>query len=89
MKKKKKQGAPLVNVALAPQNIETQKIILALRLDPYQSRSSRYPIKLTHPRTRKQAYLKDYAEDILGDSRLAIQTRESFVFVSIVTNSTA
>lgn len=78
---------PTVHIAIAPPDWTVKEVLLALQLDPFQSRVSKYPIRLTHPRTRTQKVLKEYTEDILDDSRLAIQAQDSIVFVSRLTNS--
>jgi hypothetical protein len=78
-----------ITKALAPRGWTSERVIAYLRLDPYQSRLSQAPILLSHPRTGVTRVLKEYAEDIAGNSRFAIETEDSFVFISRVTNSSA
>jgi hypothetical protein len=86
--KKKESSDPTVHIAKAPPDWTVQEVLLALQLDPFQSRVSKHPIRLMHPRTGRQKVLKEYTEDILDDSRLAIQAQDSIIFVSRLTNST-
>lgn len=71
-----------VEIALAPKGWTSRQVLIHLKLDPYQSRVSQHPIILTHPRTGKQAILKEYVEDLLGDSRFCIEATDKLVWVS-------
>ena len=73
---------------LAPKEWTTKQIKAYLKLDPYQNRVSKYVIPLTHPRTGRTLPLKEFSEEIIGDSRLAIETNDSFIFVSRVKGDT-
>ena len=62
-------------------------IVEALRWDPFQSRVSPKPILLQNPRTLVKKPLSEYVEDIIGDSRFAIETETDLVFVGMAKNS--
>lgn len=87
MDKKISPSDPTVHIAKAPPDWTVQEVLLALQLDPFQSRVSKYPIRLTHPRTGKQKVLKEYVETFLTASRLAVQAEDSIVFISRLTNN--
>jgi hypothetical protein len=72
---------------LAPKGWTANRVTGYLRVDPYQMRTSRYLIPLTHPRTGKTLPLKEFVDDMIGDSRFCIETTDAFVFVSRVQNS--
>lgn len=74
-------------IGIAPKDWKVKDVITALRMDPYQTRVSSNPIILTHPRKKVSKYLSEYVEDLLGDSRFAVETTNGMVFISRVTNS--
>ncbi len=80
---------PDINVmrVLAPRGWDSKSILLHLKMDPYQSRVSKFVIPLTHPRTGKMRPLKEFVEDLVGDMRFAIETTDGLVFISWVRNS--
>ena len=76
-----------VLIGIAPKGTKVRDIIFTLGLDPYQSRVSQHPIILTHPRKGTSKVLSEYVEDLLGDSRFAVETDDGLVFISRVVNS--
>lgn len=72
---------------LAPRGWTSTKVTQYLRMDPYQTRVSKYLIPLTHPRLGKTRPLKEFVEDMISDSRFAIETEDALVFISRVKNS--
>jgi hypothetical protein len=68
--------------ALAPKEYTTSQIVEILRKDPYQTRFSFHPINLKHPRTGVVKPLSEFIEDVVGDSRFAIETENDLIFVS-------
>lgn len=72
---------------LAPKGWSSNRVKGYLHADPYQTRVSRHLIPLTHPRTGKTLPLKEFVEDMIGDSRFAIETEDALVFISRVQNS--
>jgi hypothetical protein len=72
---------------LAPKGWDSNRVIQHLRMDPYQTRVSKYLIPLTHPRTGRCLPLKEFVEDMIGDSRFAIESINALVFISRVKNS--
>ena len=59
-------------------------------LDPYQMRTSRYPIILTNPKTNKQKVLSEYVEEVDEGSRFAIECEDRIlIFVTRLHNSAA
>lgn len=72
---------------LAPKGWDSNRIVGYLRIDPYQTRVSRNLIPLTHPRTGKTLPLKEFVQDMIGDSRFAIETTDALVFISRLQNS--
>jgi hypothetical protein len=73
--------------ALAPKTWTTKEVISCLVHDPYQTRISKFSIPLTHPRTNQCKPLSEFVEDLIGDSRFAIETKDNFIFISMITNS--
>ena len=71
-----------LTIAEAPENHTIKMIELALRNDPYQSRVSRDSLLLTQPSTGKKVFLKEYCEDIAGDSRMGIRCKDGIVIIS-------
>jgi len=74
-------------IAKAPVGWTAKKVILNLSLDQYQTRLSNYPIMLRNPKTGQSKVLSEYVDEILGDSRFAIETEDALVFISRVKNS--
>lgn len=72
---------------LAPKGWSCNRVTGYLRMDPYQTRVSRHLIPLTHPRTGKTLPLKEFVQDMIGDSRFAIEAEDGLVFISRITNS--
>lgn len=72
---------------LAPKGWSSARVNGYLKADPYQSRTSRNMIPLTHPRTGKTLPLKEFVADMIGDSRFAIEAEDALIFVSRVQNS--
>ena len=72
---------------LAPTGWDSKRVVGYLRADPYQTRVSRNHIPLTHPRTGKTLPLKECVQDMIGDSRFAIETTDALVFISRLQNS--
>jgi hypothetical protein len=72
---------------LAPRGWSCSRVTGYLRVDPYQTRVSRHLVPLTHPRTGKTLPLKEFVQDIIGDSRFAIEATDGLVFVSRIQNS--
>ena len=73
--------------ALAPKGWSANRVKGYLNADPYQTRVSRNPIPLSNPRTGRTLPLKEFVEDMIGDSRFAIETEDGLVFISRVQNS--
>lgn len=72
---------------LAPKGWTSNLVKAYLHADPYQTRVSRNLIPLTHPRTGKTLPLKEFVQDMIGDSRFAIEAEDALIFVSRVQNS--
>lgn len=69
-------------------NFSTEKVRKFLSIDPYQKRTSLYPILLTHPRTNKTMVLSEYVNEIDSGSRFAIECDDKkLIFVSRMENS--
>jgi len=76
-----------VYIVLAPKGWSCNRVIGYLRMDPYQTRVSRHLIPLTHSRTGKTLPLKEFVQDIIGDSRFAIEAEDGLIFISRMQNS--
>lgn len=76
-----------VIIAKAPVGWTTREVLTALKLDPYQMRVSQHPIILKNPKTGVTKFLSEYVDEIINDSRFAIETEDALVFVSRVKNS--
>ena len=76
-----------VLIGLPDRDLTKKDILRMLQLDPYQTIVSRYPIYLTHPRTGKRRVMSEFVDELLGDSRFAIEIGEEFIFISRTRNS--
>jgi hypothetical protein len=59
-------------------------ILEYLKRDPFQTRTSMYPIPLSHPMNGTLKVISEFADEIIGDSRFAIETRNYIIFISRV-----
>ncbi len=74
-------------IALAPHGYKIRDVLRHLRADPYQTRVSIDPILLTHPRKLIQRVISEYVDDLIGDSRFAIEAEDGLVYISRLRNS--
>jgi len=78
-----------INVFFAqvPDNWTTKIVLICLKTDPYQTRFSSRTIPLMSKTSQVQKPLSEFVNDVIGDSRFAIETKTDFVFISRVKNS--
>lgn len=73
-------------VFIVQSKLESQKIKLALSVDPYQTRFSQYPVNFTY--SGKPAVLSEIINEVDTGSRFAIECFDKkLLFISRVTNS--
>ncbi len=83
----KKADEVSVYKVLAPTGWTSARVTGYLKIDPYQSRVSKYMIPLTHSRTGRTLPLKEFAMELIGDARFAIEATDGLVFISRIQNS--
>ena len=72
---------------LAPKGWNAARLMKALRADPYQTRTSSWPVPVRHTRLNRSGYISEFVEDVAGEHRIAIETTDAIVFLSRLENS--